>query len=255
MDKKTLLQLFNEEDRVDIINLYEKYQLALDKDIPLFGNNFYPPKVWKTFESDFATKDFKVNSFGFFEEAERRMISFNNLYDIPYPIKILKIENISKFSNPEHRDYLGSILALGINRNKMGDLLLKDGMCYLPVCEEIADFILNNLNSIGNSPCRITILDDDFIPPKPDFNEEIIQVQSLRIDSITAKLCKTSRSKAQGIIEDGKVLIDYSKIRDKSIEVSEGERITIRGIGKFILGEIVGNTKSGKYKVLVKKYT
>ena len=66
---------------------------------------------------------------------------------------------------------------------------------------------------------------------------------------------KLSRSKAQDGIEAGKVLVDYNTIRDKSKEVLSGERITIRGVGKFILGDIVGNSKSGKYKVIIKKYT
>lgn len=66
---------------------------------------------------------------------------------------------------------------------------------------------------------------------------------------------KLSRSKAQDVIEAGKVLVDYNTIRDKSKEVLSGERITIRGVGKFILGDIVGNSKSGKYKVIIKKYT
>ena len=66
---------------------------------------------------------------------------------------------------------------------------------------------------------------------------------------------KLSRSKAQDVIEAGKVLVDYNTIRDKSKEVLSGERITIRGVGKFILGDIVWNSKSGKYKVIIKKYT
>lgn len=255
MDKNTLLQSFNEEDRLEVLNLYEKYEMSYQRDILMFGNNFYPPNVWKVFEKFIGTNDFKVTSSGFFEDAERRMISFNNIYDIPYPMKILKIVNSSKFATPSHRDYLGSILGLGIKRNKIGDLILKDGECYLAVCDEIADFIISNLNTVGRSPCKVILLDDDFIPFTPEFKEEIILVPSLRIDSIVSKLMRTSRSKAQDVIEAGKVLIDYSSVRDKSKEVLSGERITIRGVGKFILGDIVGNSKSGKYKVIAKKYT
>ena len=255
MDKKTLIQSFNEEDRLEVLNLYEKYELAYQRDIPMFGNNFYTPNVWKFFEKFMGTTDFKVKSYGFFEDAERRMISFNNIYEIPYPMKILKIVNSSKFNTLNHRDYLGALLGLGINRNKIGDLILKDGECYLSTCEDISDFIVNNLNTVGKAPCKVIILEDDFIPFTPEFKEEIILVPSLRVDSIVSKLMKISRSKAQDVIESAKVLIDYNIVRDKSKEVLTSERITIRGVGKFILGDIVGNSKSGKYKVIVKKYT
>lgn len=255
MDKKDLLKNFGEEDKVEVINLYDKYILAKEKDIPLFGNSFYPPNIWSFFERYMGTKDFKISSYGFFEEAERRMISFNNIYDIDYPMKVVKIEIISKFNTPSHRDYLGSILALGIKRNKIGDLIIKDNICYLPICEEIIDFVLGNLESIGRAPCKVILLDEGFIPLAPDFKEEIILVQSLRIDSIVSKLSRLSRAKAQGLIDAGKVLVDYNRVKDKSKEVSMGERITIRGEGKFILGDIIGNSKSGKFKVIIKKYT
>ncbi len=232
MDKKTLLQSFNEEDRLEVLNLYEKYELSYEKDISLFGNNFYPPNIWKFFEKFTSTNDFKVTSSG-----------------------ILKIINTSKFTTPSHRDYLGSILALGIKRNKLGDLIIKSGECYLPVCEEIADYIISNLETVGKSPCKVILLEEDFIPFTPEFKEEIILIPSLRLDSIVSKVMKLSRSKAQDVIEAGKVLVDYNTIRDKSKEVLSGERITIRGVGKFILGDIVGNSKSGKYKVIIKKYT
>lgn len=255
MDKKTIIKGFDEEDRVHVLNLYEKYMLAIEKDIPIFGNDFYPPNIWKFFERFMGTKDFKVTSWGYFEEAERRMISFNNIYEIPYPMRVLKIENSSKFTKVSHRDFLGSVLGLGIKRNKLGDLLIQDGTCYVAVCEEIVDFILTNLVSVGKSPCKVTLLDEDFVIQGPELKEEVILVSSLRIDSIVSKLTKLSRGKAQGVIEEGKVLLDYNTVRDKSREVVNGERITIRGFGKFILGDIIGNSKSGKYRVLIKKYT
>lgn len=255
MDKKTILQSFGEDDRAEVINLYEKFILSKDKDITLFGNNFYSPNVWKCFEKVLTNKDFKVSSYGLFEEAERKMISFNNRYDIPFPLKKIKIVTTTKFNMISHKDYLGSILALGIKRNKMGDLLVKDNFCYLPVCEGIHEFIVSNLTSVANSPCSVQVLEDNFIPPEPVFNEMIILVPSLRIDTIVAKLCNISRGKAQDILDGGKVLIDYNTVKGKGEEVHVGQRITIRGTGKFILGDIVGNSKSGKFKVQIKKYT
>lgn len=255
MDKQALLKNFGDDDRTEVLNLYEKCSIAKERDIPLFGNNFYSPNVWKTFEKSFGSKDFIVSSDGYFKDAERRMIAFNNVYEIPFPFKMIKVTNSSKFSTPSHRDFLGALLALGIKRTKVGDLLVQDNCCYFPVCEEICDFVVDNLKSVGKSPCSATILPEDFIPPVVQFTEIIILVQSLRVDSVVSKIAKVSRDKAQKIIDEGKVLIDYNLAKSKSLEIQVGERITIRGFGKFILSDILGNSKSGKFRVVIKKYT
>ncbi|MBE6049850.1 MAG: RNA-binding protein [Clostridium sp.] len=255
MEKKELKKYFVDEELDEVLNLYEKYRLAEEREIPLFGKDFYTPNIWRFFEKNINSGYCKVESCGCFDEAERRMISFNNNYDIPYPYKVIKITNNSKFSNEGHRNFLGSLLALGIKRSKLGDLLVKDNCCYVPVCEEIAEFILSNLKSIGKSPCKVEILTEDFVLPKVEFTETVILVQGLRLDSIVAKLAKVARGKAQNMIEEGKVLVDYICIREKSFQVQSGERITIRGLGKYLLGDVVGNSKSGKFKVIIKKYT
>ncbi|MDS0527311.1 YlmH/Sll1252 family protein [Clostridium sp. SHJSY1] len=255
MDKQVLLKNFGDDDRTEVLNLYEKYIMAKERDIPLFGNNFYSPNVWKFFEKSLGSKEFSISSNGYFEDSERRMIAFNNIYEIPFPFKMIKITNSSKFSTLSHRDFLGALLALGIKRTKIGDLLVNDNCCYFPVCEEISDFVIENLKSVGKSPCNVAILPNDFIPPVVQFLEMVILVQSLRVDAIISKIAKVSRDKAQKMINEGKVLIDYNLVKSKSLEIQTGERITIRGFGKFILGDILGNSKSGKFRVAIKKYT
>lgn len=255
MKKADVLKFFGENDKAEVVNLYEKYNLAKERDIPLFGNCFYSPNIWRFFQGKMGDKEFPVVSDGFFYESERRMISFNNIYGIPFPYKIIKVTNMSKFCSINHRDYLGALLALGIKREKIGDLLVKDNVCYFPVCEEIEQFIIDNLSFVGKSPCKVEVVSSEFEPPSFDFQEIVILVQTLRLDSIVAKLSKLSRGKAQDMIDEGKVLIDYSPVNNKSAIIAVGSRITIRGEGKFILKDIIGNSKSGKFKVLIKKYT
>ena len=255
MDKNKILLNFGEEDRVEVLNLYEKYSLAKEKNITVFGNNFYSPNVWTYFKKNFETKYFKIDDYGFFDEAERRMVCFNNCYSTPYPLSIIEIQNKSKFNTLTHRDYLGSVLSLGIKRNKIGDLLVKDQSCFLPVCDEIKEFVISNLSTIGGAPCKVVLLNENIEIPKAEFEEIVILVEHLRIDSIISKLASVSRSKAQSLIEQGRVLLDYNKIKDKSEKVVLGQRITIRGIGKFIVGETIGSSKSGKNKIIMKKYT
>lgn len=253
--KERISRHFTDDDRNDALNLYERYLLAMDKDIPTFGKCFYPPNIWTWFENNLTTKNFKIETNGFFQESERRMISFNNEYNSPFPMKLLRIENTSKFSKLTHRDFLGGMLSLGIERNKIGDLLVDENVCYVPVHEDIESFLLYNLEKIAKVICKVSVVEKIDQIPKLKFKEEIILISSLRIDGIVSKITNLSRAKATTMIEQGQVLINYVKIKNKSYELKGEERITIRGFGKFIIGDSIGNSKSGKIKVIIKKYT
>lgn len=253
--KDRIVNYFTDDERSEALNLYERYILSKDKNISLFGKSFYTPNVWSWFEKNLSSNNFKIESNGLFEDAERRMISFNNIYDSPFPMTLIKIENTSKFTNLTHRDFLGGILSLGIERNKIGDLLVDNNKCYVPVHEEIENYILYNVDKISKVVCNVEVIDDFELLPKITFKEEIILVSSLRVDGVVSRITNVSRSKAQAMIEQGLVLINYVKVRDKSYELKGEERITIRGFGKFIIGDSIGNSKSGKIKIIIKKYT
>lgn len=253
--KEIINKQFGNEDKIEVINLYKKYELARDKDIPMFGCDFYPPNIWRWFEKNFENSSCKIESNGIFDGAERRMISFNNSYGTSFPMKLLKLESTSKFNQLAHKDFLGGILATGIKRNKIGDLLVKDNVCYVPVHEDIEKFLVLNINKIGNCSCNIKVLEEYDLLPQITFKEEVILVSSLRIDNIVSKLANVSRTKAQVMVDQGSVMLDYVGIRDKSYELKENERVTIKSVGKFIIGTIVGFSKSGKLKINIKKYT
>lgn len=254
LTKESIIKSFNEDDAKDAIKIYEKYKIAYEKDITIFTNKFYPPNIWKYFEDNCSTNNFLIESNGFFDESERRIIAFNNIYNMEYPIKILEIKNKSNFSSLKHKDYLGSILALGIERNKIGDIVVRENKAYLPVIYDISDYIIDNLFTIGKSPVKVKLIDDLSNIPQAEFEESVINVASLRIDSVVAKITNISRTKSIELIDSGKVLVDYVRARDKSQEIIKGSRLTIRGNGKYIVGNIVGETRSGKQKVEIKKY-
>lgn len=253
--KDRIISHFTESEKSEALNLYERYVLSKNKNITVFGKNFYTPNVWTWFEKNLSSNDVRIESNGLFEDAERRMISFNNIYDNPFPMKLIKVENTSKFTNLTHRDFLGGILSLGIERNKIGDLLVDNNRCYVPVHEEIESFILYNIDKISKVVCNVEVIENFELLPKINFKEEIILISSLRVDGVVSKIANVSRSKAQAMIEQGLVLVNYVKIRDKSYELKGEERITIRGFGKFIIGDSIGNSKSGRIKIIIKKYT
>jgi len=253
MIKKEQLMITFPEEGNNITKIYEKYKLAYEKGITIFLKEFVPPNIWMYFLKN-QDSNISIQANGLFEEAERRILSFNNDYNLEFPIKVVKIKNKSNFFNLKHKDYLGGVLALGIERNKIGDIVVKDNEAYLPILEDISDYILSNLTSIGKSPVSIEILENERNIPSFEFEILQVNVASLRLDSLVAKLSNVSRSKAVEAIEEGRVLINYSKSKDKSQDIQSGDRVTIRGIGKFIVGDLNGTTKSGKEKILIKKY-
>ena len=254
LNKADYIKFFSEDDVNEAIKIYENYKLAYEKDITIFTNTFCAPNIWSFFEKNCQSSDFKILTNGIFDEAERRVISFNNNYDIEYPIEILVIKNKSNFSDLKHKDYLGAILSLGIERNKIGDIVVKEHMAYVPVIDDISEYIIRNLQFIGKSPVEINLLNNLEDLPSINFDELLINVSSLRLDSVVSKITNTSRSKAIELLDSNKVLVNYTKTKDKSHEILKGDRLTIRGYGKYIVGEIIGKTRSGKQKIVIKKY-
>lgn len=255
MNKEQFLKLFKVQNDIELIKLYNLYEKALNRGIPLKTEEFYPPSVWKVLEK-LSTKSLKIESYGIFDDCDRRVISFNRPEWEDYKIKLLEIKCNIKFSSIEHKDFLGAIMSLGIKREKMGDLILKsDGICYLAADEKIAHFITSNLHKVKQLSCECKIINDNCDVPKIDYKKETINATSKRLDCIVASLANISRSKANDIISKGLVLVDYVEVNDKSYEIEEGSRVTIRKVGKFIVDEVVGTTKSGRLKITVLKYT
>ena len=255
MDKKNFINLFHLEDKNSISNLFDKVILASRTGQTIYCNEFYTPNVWKTLEEIQIELSVKVFNYGLFEDSERRMIAFTSGGVLKFPVKVLSIKNKSKFTTLRHKDYLGAIMSLGIKREKMGDIVLSGDGCYFPVCSDISDYMFINLDRIGNSPCSFEVL-DTFIGSIPiaNYEEKVIIISSLRIDCIVSSICNVSRTVATEMMDNGKVLLDYTEIKSKEKKVRINSVMTVRGYGKFKIGEEIGTTQKDRIKILVKKY-
>jgi RNA-binding protein YlmH len=255
MDKKSFVNAINFEDKNLLSNLFDKIKLAEKISKPVFTCEFYPPNVWRTIKD--MNKSFGINiyTYGIFEDCERQMLCFSTEEPVDYPIQLIKIENKSKFESLGHRDYLGAIMALGIKREKYGDLILVEDGCYAAVSKEASDYIIYNLGTIGRCPCRVkTIENFNAQSISAKFENLVIHSTSMRLDCVISSICNLSRAKAVDIIQGGKVLIDYVEMQEKDKIVENGAVITIRGYGKFKFVEQLGSTQRGRLKLSMKKY-
>lgn len=170
-------------------------------------------------------------------------------------VRVLSIEG-SGYRKLTHRDYLGSLLGLGIERDKLGDIIVEDDCHALVFCDgTMADYILSELRKIGSDTVKVraTEIGEDFrverrMRPISD------TVASPRLDSIVSSLVGTSREKAQALIREGAVEVDYEPCEKNDKMPNEGAIISVRGHGKYVIQSVSEQTKKGRYRLLAAQY-
>lgn len=199
-----------------------------------------------------------VNFSGGYIGAERQCACFvhEDFMGKPaYNIAVIKATWNDKFYRLSHRDVLGSLMGLGINRNQVGDLLVTLGCVKIICTQKMADFILQNLVKIGSANVSCELDDLAAIAPKEERCKEITStVASLRIDSIAASGFGSSRSKMANNIETDKLKLNWQSVKSASQAVKQGDIISIRGRGRLEVAEIRGKTKKGRTVVVLKRY-
>lgn len=170
-----------------------------------------------------------------------------------FPVKYFKIIKKSKFINLEHKHYLGNILGLGIKREILGDLIVKNDECYGIILENMFDFLKENLLRINSSPVEIIEIGENEVPQN-EFKELNIRLSSLRLDSLVSELTNLSRASSVNYIDLGNVQVNYEIQRGKSYRISVGDTVIIKKYGKFRIEEENGLTKKDKVKLIVRKY-
>lgn len=192
------------------------------------------------------------------EYGERQIIfysldDFNLEENLNQKIEILNIDKLN--SSVGHRDILGAVLNLGIDRNKIGDISLKESSAMLVCKKEIADFILFNLKSVKRNKVKVSSTPKLYLENK-DFEFESINtiVSSLRLDAILSAVLNSARSKTKTIIEKDFVKLNYIISNNPSTEVKSQDMVSVRGFGRFILKEIEGKTRKDKFRIRVEKF-
>lgn len=257
MDKKAFLDMFKNQDKNYISGLYEDIELCRNIEVPIYTKDFVTPDIYMKLKSSENKLGVMVQGNGVFDDCERKMVKFSTWKDSSedYEFDVLIISNKSKFKELSHRDYLGAIMALGIKRNLFGDLVVEENKCFIPVASSVSNYILDNLNQIGNCPCTVEVFEKDKTQlPKINFNEKTIIATSLRVDNVVPGICNISRAKGTELINGGSVLLNYQICdrKDKIVEIND--TITIRGFGKFKIKSSIGETGKGRIKLLVGKY-
>ncbi len=190
--------------------------------------------------------------FGGFENSERKMLGlfFDETDSSAFPIAALEF-TFRSCDKLTHRNFLGALMSLGIERETVGDILVEDGRCVVFVKSELKDYIASQIFKIGNVGVKLKDADLSKLPAGRGVTELSYIVSSLRLDNIVAAVCRLSREKTRELILSGSVCVNYSEVKNVSYILKPDNVFTIRGKGKFVLSAVLGTTGKGRLRISV----
>ena len=162
----------------------------------------------------------------------------------------------SGFRELSHRDYLGSVLGLGLERDAIGDILMPDAHSAILLTDtRVGDFLTTQMEKVATDTVRVSRLPEGTALTGTRRLQPITDtVASKRLDCVVAALCNLSREKAQMAVKSGLVELDYEAVEDCSATVDAPAVISVRGFGKFAVHSFDGTTRKGRIRLAAGKY-
>ena len=193
--------------------------------------------------------------FGGLPNSERVMVGFGSEemlgYPGHFPISVIKVQPlIDKFSDElSHRDFLGAIMNLGIERSTVGDILIRNNTGYVYCQSKVADYLIENLDKIKHTNVTCAVAREEDVPKPPEPVSMEITVSSVRIDGVISKIYNLSRTQSLELFRAGKIYLNGRLCENNSCYLKENDAITVRGFGKFIYQGTKRETRKGKLSV------
>ena len=236
---------------------------AYQRDIVLYSDFLNLDELHKIHSLFSKDSSVTVCTFGGYDCAERQMaaflpdaLSYLGERELDYPMVCLKIQPLSlKFAEKlTHRDYLGALLNLGINRAMLGDLLVDETGAYCFCKDSMGQFLQENLFRVRHTSVSVICVQNEEDLPSPKFQEIQGTVASVRLDVLIALAFGESRSKVVPYIEGGKVFVNGRLVTSNGYNPREGDLVSVRQKGRFFYEGTLSQTKKGRYSVLLRRY-
>ncbi|MGM0471268.1 MAG: photosystem II S4 domain protein [Bacillota bacterium] len=238
----------------------DKAYEALTKHQPVF-TDFLNPYQQELFTSVLdQIYDLKYYLYGGYKQAERNRIGLVPDYYmedlITELLTVLEITGNFKFESVSHSDFLGAILATGIERNVVGDLIVQSEGCQAIIAPEISDYLKLNLDRVHKVPVQSEEISTERLAVEPEHVTEVKStVPSLRLDAVASSGFSTSRTKMAREIKSGNVKLNWQVEEDPAQTVKMDDTISIRRRGRVEIAKRLGRSKKDRIKLILKRYT
>lgn len=244
------------DDKLLLAKIWDKINTGVRRDIPA-NTCFLSPRELEMANYLFGNLP-GLHRFGGFENAERKMLCYlpeymepESLYGEDSPITCLHAD-FFQGDSPTHRDFLGALMGAGIGRETIGDILVGNGFCDFFAAAEITPYLLQNFTSAGRTKLhieQIPLLSANIT--EPEVTEIRDTMASLRLDSVISSGFRIGRNLAVQYIHAGKAAVDGIPCEKPDKPISEGMKISVRGLGKIKLHSVNGLTKKGRISVII----
>ena len=210
-----------------------------------------------------AMKEFPKESYSVFggvNGAERVMARFGSAesfgYEQDFPIVCILIRPLlEKFAeNLSHRDYLGALMNLGIERSLLGDIMIREKTAYLFCADRMSDYITEKLDKVRHTNVRCERTDELPKEITPGLLEEELVVSAERADTVVAKAYHLSRSQSLTLFREKKIFENGRLFENNSGIFQSESVISVRGFGRFRYDGILQETKKGRIRIRIAKY-
>lgn len=188
---------------------------------------------------------------GGYINAERCRVCIFPEYLVPEEdcFSLVHLRLASDFSL-EHREVLGSLLGLGIQRHIIGDILPKSDGADVIIAKEMKDYVMGTLTKVGRKGIIISEIARDQLWTEQQYGmEQQAIVSSLRLDTIIAAVCRISRTKSAQLVRLDKCKVNWQTINQPDYSVTIGDVISIRGYGRIRLDEVREATRKGRFPI------
>ena len=194
-------------------------------------------------------KGVKYNIYSPYIDADRKIIYTNKLPNV-------RLIEIGSYDELTHREIMGSLFATNINYEMFGDIIINDNHYYIIVLDDVYDYLLKDLTMIGSHHVKLKEVDIDILTSyEKSYEIKEIIVSSLRIDTIISRLINSSRDSVKTKFIDGDVVLNYEVTHKVNTTLNIGDTFSVKRYGKYKFDSIKGNSKSGNYIIVIKKYT
>ena len=186
------------------------------------------------------------------EGTERMMAGFGSAqlfgYEEPFPIACIRISPLQvKFAEAlSHRDYLGALMHLGIERDVLGDIMIREAQAYVFCTSGMAAHIAASVTRIRHTSVQCTLLEEMPAFLAPRYTEHQDTVVSRRADVVAAMVFHLSRSQINTLFVSQRVSVNGRITANHSYVLRDGDTVAVRGYGKFRFERELGHTKKDK---------